>query len=108
MHLGEVAQMIRAGIFGKIDVAVIEAVDVTSDGRVFLTAGIVNAPTFLEHAKKIIIERNSYFSSCITEFANNLTLLNPPKRPVIPLYGALYSQGWQDIFYCPHVCPYRS
>lgn len=93
MHLGEVAQMIRAGFFGEIDVAVIEAVDVTSDGRVFLTSGIGNAPTFLEHARKIIIERNSYFSSRITEFADNLTLLNPPKRPVIPLYGVMDKIG---------------
>jgi len=59
MHLDEVAQMLRAGFFGEIDVAVIEAVDITSDGRVFLTSGIGNSPTFLAHAKKIIIERNS-------------------------------------------------
>ncbi|MEY3761035.1 MAG: hypothetical protein RIR39_2526 [Pseudomonadota bacterium] len=93
MHLGEVAQMLRAGFFGEIDVAVIEAVDVTRDGRVFLTSGIGNSPTFLERAKKIIIERNSYFSSRITEFADNVTLPNPPKRPVIPLYGTMDKIG---------------
>jgi acyl-CoA hydrolase len=58
-----------------------------------LTSGIGNAPTFLEHARKIIIERNSYFSSRITEFADNLTLLNPPKRPVIPLYDVMDKIG---------------
>ena len=93
MHLGEVAQMLRAGFFGEIDVAIIEAVDVTSDGRVFLTSGIGNSPTFLERAKKIIIERNSYFSPRITEFADNVTLPNPPKRPVIPLYGTMDKIG---------------
>ena len=93
MHLGEVAQMLRAGFFGEIDVAIIEAVDVTSDGRVFLTSGIGNSPTFLERAKKIIIERNSYFSSRITELADNVTLPNPPKRPVIPLYGTMDKIG---------------
>jgi len=93
MHLGEVAQMLRAGFFGEIAVAVIEAVDVTPDGRVFLTSGIGNSPTFLERAKKIIIERNSYFSSRITEFADNVTLPNPPKRPVIPLYGTMDKIG---------------
>ena len=93
MHLGEVAQMLRAGFFGEIDVAVIEAVEVTSDGRVFLTSGIGNSPTFLERAQKIIIERNSYFSSRITEFADNVTLPNPPKRPVIPLYGTMDKIG---------------
>ena len=93
MHLGEVAQMLRAGFFGEIEVAVIEAVDVTPDGRVFLTSGIGNSPTFLERAKKIIIERNSYFSTRITEFADNVTLPNPPKRPVIPLYGTMDKIG---------------
>ena len=93
MHLGEVAQMLRAGFFGEIEAAVIEAVDVTPDGRVFLTSGIGNSPTFLERAKKIIIERNSYFSSRITEFADNVTLPNPPKRPVIPLYGTMDKIG---------------
>ncbi len=93
MHLGEVAQMLNAGFFGEIDVAVIEAVDVTSDGRVFLTSGIGNSPTFLCSAKKIIIERNAYFSSRITEFADNLTLQSPPKRAVIPLYGTMDKIG---------------
>jgi succinate CoA transferase len=93
MHLSDVAQMLRAGFYGEIDVAVIEAVDVTNDGRVFLSSGIGNSPTFLSSAKKIVIEKNHYFLPRITEFADILMLPSPPKRSVIPIYGAMDKIG---------------
>ena len=37
MHLSHVSRYIREGIFPSIDVAIIEACDVTSDGRIYLT-----------------------------------------------------------------------
>lgn len=47
LHLSEVAQMVNYGFFGDIDVAVIEASALAPDGRVWLTSGIGNAPTWL-------------------------------------------------------------
>ena len=35
MHLSHVGQTVSAGFFGKVDVAVVEASEVTADGRVF-------------------------------------------------------------------------
>ena len=55
LHLSEVAQMVNYGFFGEIDVAVIEASAIAPDGRVWLTSGIGNAPTWLLWAKKMII-----------------------------------------------------
>lgn len=55
LHLSEVAQMVNYGFFGDIDVAVIEASALAPDGRVWLTSGIGNAPTWLLRAKKVII-----------------------------------------------------
>lgn len=60
LHLSEVAQMVNYGFFGDIDVAVIEASALAPDGRVWLTSGIGNAPTWLLRAKKVIIELNHY------------------------------------------------
>ncbi|MFU8770358.1 MAG: acetyl-CoA hydrolase, partial [Desulfotignum sp.] len=37
MHLSHVAQTVSAGFLGKIDVAVVEATEITPDGRVYLT-----------------------------------------------------------------------
>ena len=93
MHLSEVTQMIKYGFFGEIDIAVVEAVDVTEDGRVFLSTSIGNTPTFLQKAKKIIIELNSYHSTRVSEFADIITLPNPPKRPHIPMQSAMDKIG---------------
>ena len=60
MHLSHVAQMVREGFLGPIDVAIIEATEIKPDGRVYLTTGIGNAPTFLACAEKVIIELNAY------------------------------------------------
>lgn len=102
MHLSDVAQMVNAGFYGEIDIAVIEAVDVTNDGRVFLSSGIGNSPTFLKSAKKIIIERNSYFLSRITEFADILTFPAPPKRSFIPIYGTMDKIGKSYVHIDPN------
>ena len=47
MHLSHVAQAVMEGFLGSIDFAVVEATEITRDGRVYLTTGIGNAPTFL-------------------------------------------------------------
>jgi propionyl-CoA:succinyl-CoA transferase len=52
LHLSEVAQMVNYGFLGDIDVAVIEASAIAPDGRVWLSSGIGNAPTWLLRAKK--------------------------------------------------------
>lgn len=70
LHLSEVAQMVNYGFFGDIDVAVIEATAITSDGRVWLSSGIGNAPTWLLRAQKVIIELNHYHSPRVAELAD--------------------------------------
>jgi hypothetical protein len=70
LHLSEVAQMVNYGFFGEIDVAVIEASAIAPDGRVWLTSGIGNAPTWLLRAKKVIIELNHYHSPRVAELAD--------------------------------------
>src|SRR6185437_15986295 len=47
MHLSHVAQAVMEGFLGPIDFAIIEATEITPDGKVYLTTGIGNSPTFL-------------------------------------------------------------
>ena len=47
MHLSHLPQAVSSGFFGKVDVAVIEAREITADGRVYLTTSIGASPTFL-------------------------------------------------------------
>src|SRR5436190_6139360 len=56
MHLSHVSQMVVEGFLGRLDVAIVEATDITHDGRVYLTTGIGNSPTFLQKAERVIIE----------------------------------------------------
>lgn len=58
MHLSHVRRYIREGIFPSIDVALIEACDVTADGRVYLTNSSGMSGTYLSLAKEIYIELN--------------------------------------------------
>ena len=61
MHLSTLAQNLRWGFLGKINVAIIEATEVTDEGEITLTTGIGITPTISMLADKIIIELNSYF-----------------------------------------------
>ena len=80
MHLSHVAQSVMEGFLGPIDVAIVEATEITRDGRVYLTTGIGNAPTFLHCAKKVIVELNAYHSPRLRELADILVLPPPPYR----------------------------
>src|SRR6516162_3909916 len=62
MHLSHVSQMVREGFLGRIDFAIIEATEITHDGRVYLTTGIGNSPTLLQKAERVIIELNAHHS----------------------------------------------
>ena len=56
MHLSHLAQELRYGFYGDIDVAVIEAADLNEKGEILLTSGVGNVLTYANMAKKIIVE----------------------------------------------------
>ncbi|NMA92804.1 MAG: succinate CoA transferase [Firmicutes bacterium] len=93
LHLSHLPQMISFGLFGKIDVAVIEAVEITADGRVYLSTAIGASPTFLMYADKVIIEINRYHSVRLNEMADIHVLPPPPHRSPIPIYSPLGKIG---------------
>lgn len=87
IHLSEMAQKLRYGFLGPIDMAVIEAVDVQPDGRLVLGtgAGIVTSVAMM--AKKIIIELNSAISPKIEGLHDLYLPADPPRRREIPIYS---------------------
>jgi Acetyl-CoA hydrolase len=60
MHLSELAQTIRYDFLKGIDVAIIEAADVTDDGEITLGTGVGAVATFARLAKTILIELNTH------------------------------------------------
>ena len=93
MHLSHVPQMVLFGFLGKVDVAVIEASEVTRDGRVYLTTSIGASPTFLQAAEKIIIEVNSHQSVRLSDMADIVEPKPPPYRPGLHFENALDGPG---------------
>ncbi len=97
LHLSEVAQMVNYGFFGDIDVAVIEASALAPDGRVWLTSGIGNAPTWLLRAKKVIIELNHYHDPRVAELADIVILGAPPRRNSVSIFHAMDRVGTRYV-----------
>lgn len=88
MHLSELAQNLRYGFLGKVNVAIIEAADVTDDGEIVLTTGVGISPTVAEMADKIIIELNSNTPKAIKGLHDLYQPCDPPCRKEIPIYSA--------------------
>lgn len=93
MHLSHLPQTVSEGFFGKLDFAVVEATDVTPDGRIFLSSSIGASPTFLKEADRIIVEVNRYHSHRVSEMSDIYILPPPPNRSPIPIYHTMERVG---------------
>jgi succinate CoA transferase len=86
MHLSHLAQELRYGFYKKINVAVIEAADVSENGEIVLTAGVGIIPTAAGLAEKIIIELNKFTPKSVKGLHDIYIPLDPPDRREIPVY----------------------
>ena len=93
MHLSHVPQMVEFGFFGELDFAVVEAVDVTQDGRIYLSTSGGASPTYLHHADKVIVELNRYHSSRVSEMHDVGIVPRPPHRSPIPIHHPMSKIG---------------
>ena len=89
MHLSHLPQLIEFGFFGELDIAVVEATEVTPDGRVYLSTSGGVSPTLLRHAKKVIIEVNAAQSPRLWEMHDVAILDRPPNRAPIQILDAM-------------------
>lgn len=87
MHLSMVAQELRYGFLGKVDVAIVEAADVTEDGEIVPTCGVGILPTICRLADKIIVELNDKHPKEIRGMHDLAEPLDPPHRRDIAIYS---------------------
>ena len=59
-HLSQVAQNAWFGVYGDIDVAVVEAVAIREDGGIVPSTSVGNSKTWLDLAKRVIVEVNDW------------------------------------------------
>ena len=86
LHLSHLSQDLRYGFYGDIDVAIIEATEMSPNGEIILGAGLGMTPTIAMMAKKVIIEYSSYYHNSFRGFHDNYIPLDPPHRREIPIY----------------------
>ena len=86
LHLSLMAQDLRYGYLGKVDVAILEAIDITPDGKVYLTTAGGIGQTVANLADRIIIERNTFHHTM--GLHDVYEPLDPPYRKEIPIYNA--------------------
>jgi succinate CoA transferase len=85
-HLSELPQSLRYGFLGKVDVAIIEAADVTEEGEIIPTAAVGITPTICRLADRIIIELNKVHPKAIRGMHDIYEPQDPPYRREIPVY----------------------
>lgn len=86
LHLSQIAQEIRYGFLGKINVAIIEACDVTDTGEIVPTSGVGITPTICRLADIVIVELNKKVPTKLRGLHDLYELQDPPKRREIPIY----------------------
>lgn len=86
VHLSQLAQELRYGFYGKMNVAIIEACELTADGKIYLTAAGGISPTICRLADKIIVELNAAHSKSSMGLHDVYEPLDPPMRREIPIY----------------------
>lgn len=84
IHLSHVAQHAWFGFYGKIDLAIVEVVGITSDGQLIPSSSVGNNKTWLEMADKIIIEVNEDQSAAMEGMHDIYygTALPPHRKPI--------------------------
>ncbi len=101
LHLSHVPQMIEFGFIPHIDFAVVEAIDVTKDGRIYLSSSIGISPSALRHADKVFVEVNEHHSKRLWEVHDVAILPPPPYRSGIPIFDPLHRMGTPFAFANP-------
>ncbi|MDR0537986.1 MAG: acetyl-CoA hydrolase/transferase family protein [Tannerellaceae bacterium] len=86
LHLSELPQMLRYNFLGKVDVAIIEASDVTPDGEIVPTSAVGITPTICRLADRIIVELNRRHPKEIRGMHDICELADPVNRREIPIY----------------------
>ena len=88
LHLSEMAQKLRYGFYGPMNVGIIEVADIEPNGDAVLGTGVGMSPTVAMMADKIIIERNHEVSPRMRGVHDIVLPLDPPYRREIGIYKA--------------------
>ncbi len=85
MHLSHVPQFIDYGFFGKINVALVEALAITEDGGIIPTTSVGVMPQAIKNADIVIVEINTSQPMALEGVHDIYMTEKPPHRKPIPI-----------------------
>jgi len=85
-HLSRLSAQVRAGDWGRVDVAVVEAVAITEKGHLVPSMSVGNTPTYVKMADRIIIEMCNAEPPELEGIHDIFIPEDPPYRMPIPIY----------------------
>lgn len=85
IHLSRVAEQVRCGFLGHIDIAVIEATAIMEDGGIIPTTSVGASPTFVSEADRVIVEVNTAQPMELAGMHDIYVPASPPHREPIPI-----------------------
>jgi len=97
LHLSTLAQDLRYGFYGPVDVAVIEASDINEEGEIIPTCGVGITPTIASMARIVIVELNRWHPKELRGLHDLTNLQDPPHRREIPVYSVRSRIGKEFI-----------
>lgn len=85
IHLSEVAAYIKQGIFGKIDVAIIEAIAIDENGGIIPSTSLGCSDLLVEYADKVIVEINTTQPTALAGYHDIYSPKPAPNTEPIPI-----------------------
>ena len=85
IHLSHSGLQVEQGFHGELDVAIVEVARINSDGHLIPSSGVGNNLEYLDGAKKIILEVNSWQSLELEGMADIYRVPRLPNRTPIPI-----------------------
>lgn len=83
LHLSMIGQDVAYGFLGDIDVAIVEASEITPEGDIVFSTSVGIAPTLVKKARKVLIELNEYHAGKLTGMHDIYLPECPPYRQPI-------------------------
>ncbi|HYG69931.1 MAG TPA: propionyl-CoA--succinate CoA transferase, partial [Anaeromyxobacteraceae bacterium] len=88
LHLSHVAQFVRQGFLGKLDVALVEVTAIREDGSLVPSSSVGNNATWIEAADHVILEVNSWQNEKLEGMHDIYMDQDVPHRVPIPIVHA--------------------
>ncbi|GLI58110.1 acetyl-CoA hydrolase [Propionigenium maris DSM 9537] len=85
LHLSHVPQMINYGFFGKVNVAIVEAIAITEEGGIVPSTSVGISPQAVKNADMVIVEINTSQPLALEGVHDIYMTENPPLRDPIPI-----------------------